>query len=247
MNKYISEDKPIKLFNCDAMELMDKMIEKKLKVDCIITDPPYNISKDNNFNTMGRAGIDFGEWDKEFDLYSWIEKASKIVSKDGSMIIFNDWKNIGEIAKYCESVGFEIKDMLRWDKTNPMPRNRDRRYVTDFEVAVWVVKKGSKWTFNRQDENYQRCKFVGALTPKSEKINGGHTTQKPIWLMEELIRIHSNEGDLIFDPFMGSGTTGVACLNTNRKFIGVELDSKYFNMSEQRIKHHPHPHAIIST
>ena len=161
MNKYISEDKPIKLFNCDAMELMDKMIEKKLKVDCIITDPPYSISKDNNFNTMGRAGIDFGEWDKEFDLYSWIEKASKIVSKDGSMIIFNDWKNIGEIAKYCEDVGFEIKDMLRWDKTNPMPRNRDRRYVTDFEVAVWVVKKGSKWTFNRQDENYQRCKFVG--------------------------------------------------------------------------------------
>ena len=79
------------------------------------------------------------------------------------------------------------------------------------------------------------------MTPKSEKINGGHTTQKPIWLMEELIKIHSNEGDLIFDPFMGSGTTGVACLNTNRKFIGVELDSKYFNMSEQRIKHPPPP------
>ena len=77
MNKYISEDKSISLFNCDAMELMDKMIEKELKVDCIITDPPYNISKDNNFNTMGRAGIDFGEWDKEFDLYSWIEKHLK--------------------------------------------------------------------------------------------------------------------------------------------------------------------------
>ena len=107
MNKYISEDKSIKLFNCDAMELMDKMIQKELKVDCIITDPPYNISKDNNFNTMGRAGIDFGEWDKEFDLYSWIEKASKIVSKDWSMVIFNDWKNIGEIAKYCETLGLK--------------------------------------------------------------------------------------------------------------------------------------------
>ena len=184
---------------------------------------------------MGRAGIDFGEWYKEFDLYSWINKASKIVNKNGSMIIFNDWKNIGEIAKYCETVGFEIKDMLCWDKTNPMPRNRDRRYITDFEVAVWVVKKDSKWIFNRQDENYQRCKFVGALTAKSEKLYGGHTTQKPIWLMEELIKIHSNEGDVIFDPFMGSGTTGVACKNLNRKFIGCELEEKYFEMSKSRM------------
>ena len=236
MNKFISEDKAIKLFNGDAMQVMDKMIENDIMVDCIITDPPYNISKENNFETMGRAGIDFGEWDKGFDLFSWIEKASKIVNKNGSMVIFNDWKNIGEIAKYCETIGFEIKDMLRWDKTNPMPRNRDRRYITDFEVAVWVVKNGAKWTFNRQDENYQRCKFTGGLTAQSEKLNGGHPTQKPTWLMEDLIKIHSNTGDLIFDPFMGSGTTGLACKNLNRKFIGIELDEKYFNISVERVK-----------
>ena len=92
-----------------------------------------------------------------------------------------------------------------------------------------------KWIFNRQDENYQRCKFVGALTAKSEKLDGGHTTQKPVWLMEELIKIHSNEGNIIFDPFMGSGTTGVACKNLNRKFIGCELEEKYFEMSKSRM------------
>ena len=236
MKGYVTEDKNIYIYNEDAMIVMDEMIKKELKVDCIITDPPYNIARDNNFTTMGRAGIDFGEWDKGFDLLSWIDKASKIVNKNGSMFIFNDWKNIGEIAKYCESVGFEIKDMLRWEKTNPMPRNRDRRYITDFEVAVWVVKKDSKWTFNRLDENYQRCKFVHSITPKSEKIDGGHTTQKPLALMEEIVKIHTNENDFVFDPFIGSGTTGLACKNLNRRFIGCELDNKYFNMAVERLK-----------
>jgi site-specific DNA-methyltransferase (adenine-specific) len=235
MKTWNNEDKSIRIVNEDAIKFMDLLISKQIKADCIITDPPYNISKDNNFNTMGRAGIDFGEWDKNFNLLSWIDKADSLLNKNGSMVIFNDWKNIGEIAKYCELKGFEIKDMLRWEKTNPMPRNRDRRYITDFEVMVWVVKKDSKWVFNRQDENYQRCKFSGGLTSKSEKINGGHTTQKPVWLMEDLIKIHTNEGDMVFDPFMGSGTTGVACLNLNRNFIGCEIDENYFNMPVERL------------
>ena len=235
METWTSEDKRIKIANSDCIEFINKLIEKNIKVDCIITDPPYNIARDNNFSTMGRQGIDFGEWDKGFDLFSWIDSIDKILNTNGSMIIFNDWKNIGEIAKYCETKGFEIKDMLRWEKTNPMPRNRDRRYITDYEVAVWVVKKGAKWIFNRQDENYQRCKFVGGLTSKSEKIDGGHTTQKPVWLMEELIKIHSNENDLILDLFIGSGTTGVACKNLNRRFIGCELDKNYFKMSISRL------------
>jgi site-specific DNA-methyltransferase (adenine-specific) len=224
-----------KLYQGDCLEVMDKLITEGVKVDAIITDPPYNIARDNNFNTMGRAGIDFGEWDKGFDLFSWIDKGKELLSKNGSMVIFNDWKNIGDIAKHCESKGLVIKDMLRWEKLNPMPRNRDRRYITDFEVAVWVTNKNAKWIFNRQDKNYQRCKFVGALTSKSEKTNAGHPTQKPIWLMENILQIHTNENNLILDPFMGSGTTGVACKNLNRDFIGIELDKKYFKIAEDRI------------
>lgn len=107
----------------------------------VITDPPYNISVKNNFATMGRTGIDFGDWDKGFDLLSWIDIASQKLTKNGGMIIFNDWKNLGDIARHCEKNGLVVKDIFRWVKDNPMPRNRDRRYITDSEYGVWVVRK----------------------------------------------------------------------------------------------------------
>ena len=223
----------IDLYKGDCLEVMDELIEKGVVVDAIITDPPYNIARDNNFHTMGRQGIDFGEWDKGFDLLSWIDKGVQLLDKNGSMVIFNDWANLGDIARYAESKGMVIKDMMRWEKTNPMPRNRDRRYITDFECMVWLVKKNAKWVFNRLDDKYQRPKFVGSLTPQNERT--GHTTQKPVYLMEEIIKIHSNEGDVVLDPFMGSGTTGVACKNLNRNFIGIELDDKYFDIAKDRI------------
>ena len=213
---------------------MDKLIEEGVVVNAIITDPPYIISKKNNFHTMGRKGIDFGEWDKEVDLFSWLERIPRLLDRNGSVIIFNDWKNIGNIARHCELLGLEIKDFLRWEKTNPMPRNRDRRYITDYECAVWLVKKGAKWTFNRLDEKYQRPKFVHSIVSGKEKT--GHTTQKPVSLMTEIIKIHTNENELVLDCFSGSCSTGVACINTNRRFIGIELDTNYFNIAKDRIE-----------
>ena len=222
-----------KLYNGDCLEVMDKLIEEGVKVNCIITDPPYMIAKKNNFHTMGRAGIDFGEWDKNVDLFSWLDRIPKLLDKNGSVVIFNDWKNLGDIVRYCENLNLEVKDMLRWEKTNPMPRNRDRRYITDYECAIWLVNKKAKWTFNRLDEKYQRPKFVyGVVSGKEKTI---HPTQKPVALMTELINIHSKENDIILDCYMGSGSTGVACVDTNRKFIGIELDENYFNISVNRI------------
>lgn len=222
-----------KLYKGDCLQIMDDLIEDGILVNAIITDPPYNIARDNNFHTMGRKGIDFGEWDKDFDLFSWIDKGVQLLDKDGSMIIFNDWKNLGDICNYAESKGMVVKDMLRWEKTNPMPRNRDRRYITDYECAIWLVNKNAKWVFNRTDDKYQRPKFVGSLTPQNERT--GHTTQKPVYLMEELVKIHTNQEDLVIDPFMGSGTTGIACKNLNRNFIGIELDDNYFEIANNRI------------
>src|SRR5699024_10197688 len=141
--------------------------------------------------------------DKGFDLFSYIDEIPRILSKNGSVIIFNDWKNVGEIARYCESVRLEIKDMLRWVKSNPMPRNMDRIYITDYETAIWCVNKNDKWVFNRQDEAYQRPEFKGSLTPQSEKTE--HTTQKPICLMKDILKIHSNEDDIVLDMFAVSG------------------------------------------
>ena len=223
-----------KIYNGDCLEIMDNLIEEGIKVDCILTDPPYMIARKNNFHTMGRKGIDFGEWDKDVDLFSWLDRIPKLLSKNGSVVIFNDWKNLGDIARYCESLGLEIKDLLRCEKTNPMPRNRDRRYITDYECAIWLVNKKSKWVFNRLDEKYQRPKFEYPVVSGNEKTM--HTTQKPVKLMEEIIRVHTKEDNTILDCFMGSGSTGVACMNTNRKFIGIELDKNYFDIAKQRLE-----------
>lgn len=222
----------IELYNGDCIEEVKKV--KDGSVNLVLTDPPYNIARKNNFHTMGRAGIDFGEWDKGFDLFSYIAEIPRVLHKDGSVIIFNDWKNIGEIARCCEDNGLVIKDMIRWEKSNPMPRNKDRRYITDYEVAVWCTNAKAKWTFNRQSETYDRPLYRGSLTPSSEKV--GHTTQKPEYLMCELLTVHSNEGDLVLDMFMGSGTTGVACKKLNRRFIGIELDKVYFESAKNRIE-----------
>ena len=224
------------ILNGDSFKILKEL---KVEVDHIITDPPYNISKENNLHTMKgvRQGIDFGEWDKEFDLTGWIKDAVKLVKQGGNIIIFNDWKNMGDIAKALEENGCEVKDLLRWVKSNPMPSNRDRRYITDFEFIIWAVKepKGkNKWVFNRESEGYQRPEFNYPLTPKSERFN--HTTPKPVKLLEEIIRIHTNENDIILDPFAGAGSTLLAAQNLNRKFLGIELDKDYYNTIINRLK-----------
>ena len=140
------------IYNEDCNKLILKMIKKNIKVDLILTDPPYNISRENNFKSIGRSGIDFGKWDKNFNQLSWLKNIDKIVKPGGSVIIFNDWKNLGDISKKLESKGFIIKDLIRWIKPAPMPRNVNRRYVTDFELAIWAVNPGGKWIFNRKPE-----------------------------------------------------------------------------------------------
>lgn len=204
-------------------------------VNALITDPPYNIAKDNNFKSMGRAGIDFGEWDKNFNLVSWLPIAIDKVKKGGNIVIFTDWKSTTPIVEELEKLNCEVKDMIRIEKSNPMPRNRDRRFIVDYEIAIWSVKKGAKWTFNRISETYERPLIKTKVTPKSEKIDEGHPTQKNVETMEWLIERLTNERDVVLDPFMGSGTTGVACQNLNRRFIGYELDENYYSMANKRM------------
>lgn len=223
----------MRIIQGDALEEIPKIEEES--IDLVLTDPPYNISRKNNFHTMpGRKGLDFGEWDKGFDQISWLKEVSKVVKKGGSIIIFNSYRNFGNIIEALEDEGFVLKDCIRWVKSNPMPRNIYRRYVVDFEFAIWLVKEKGKWTYNNiLEKGYQRPEFIYPIVGGKEKTN--HPTQKPISLMEHLIKIHSNKGDLILDPFMGSGTTGVAAKNLERDFIGIELSEEYFKTAEERI------------
>lgn len=220
------------IYHDNCQNLIKLMIKQKKEVDLILTDPPYNISKDNNFKTLGRNGIDFGEWDKNFNQISWLKNINKIVSKNGSIIIFNDWKNMGEIAKQLEKEGFIIKDLIRWIKPAPMPRNTSRRYVTDYEFALWATKDKGKWIFNKGEEtSYLRPMFQFS----SPGINRIHPTEKPRKLIEEIIKIHSNQGDIIFDPFSGSGAISLATNNLDRYYLASEINKNYFNKSIKRI------------
>ena len=202
-------------------------------IDLLLTDIPFNISKHSNFKTMkNRNGIDFGEWDKDFDT-SCLSLFVPKIKKGGSLVIFHAAEQLTPI---CEALnGMELKDRLVWQKTNPMPRNRDRRYISNIERLAWFVKPGDKWTFNRQNSTYDGC----VITYPSENGYGFkryHPCQKNVKMLEELILRHSNAGDVILDPFMGSGSTGVACVETNRNFIGFELNEDYFKIAKERIE-----------
>ncbi len=224
------------LYNEDYKKTVRRLKKQNIKLDAIITDPPYGVSRKHQlgYSNMGRSGMNYGEWDYDFDQKKWIKEVSDLVKPGGTIIIFNDWKNLGIISEQLEKCGFIVKDIIRWIKTNPMPRNVDRRYVNDCEFAVWAVKKGKSWTFNKPKElGYLKPEIVTGVVPGGKKRL--HPTQKHIEVMEHLIEIHTNENDLVYDPFMGSGTTAVACKNKNRNVIGSEINEKYYKISLERI------------
>ena len=226
-----------KIYNEDYKKTVQRLKRKKIKIDAIITDPPYNVSRDYQlgFSNMGRSGMDYGKWDYNFNQTKWIKAVSNLVKPGGTMIIFNDWKNLGEISKQLEKCDFIVKDIIRWEKKNPLPRNVDRRYVTDCEFAVWAVKKGAKWTFNKPEEvSYLKPVITTGVVPGGKKRL--HPTQKHLEVLEKLVKVHTNEGDLVFDPFLGSGTTAVACKNNNRNVIGSEIEKEYYDITMRRLE-----------
>ena len=232
----------IELLNGECLKEMDKLIFKGVKVDAIITDPPYNLigklgsihlfrqsEKDGN-DTYTAESMSF---DKDFDQLSWITKIKKILRPGGHIIIFNDWENMGDISKELKKHKIKVKSLNHWQKTNPQPAEWKRRFVPGREYFIHAVNPG-KYVFNVGKLN--KGVFEMALTPGREKKFGKHPNQKPIQLMSNLIEILTNENDVVLDCFMGAGTTGVACKNTNRNFIGIELDKNYFNIAKKRIE-----------
>lgn len=227
----------IELYNEDYKKTIRRMKKNNIKLDAIITDPPYGVSRKHQlgYSNMGRSGMNYGEWDYNFDQKKWIRDCAPLVKAGGTVIIFNDWKNLGEISEQLEKCGFIIKDIIRWIKRNPMPRNVERRYVNDCEFAVWAVKEGKPWTFNKPKKvGYLKPEIITGVVPGGKKRL--HPTQKHLEVMEKLIEIHTNENDLIYDPFLGSGTTALACKNLKRNMIGSEIDEKYYKVSMERVK-----------
>lgn len=180
-----------------------------------------------------RIGMDFGEWDKDFNVVEWLDYLPQALNENANVVIFTDWKKLTTLCDAMERNHIIPKRCIVLDKSNPAPFNRDRMFVNDVEFAVWGVynskDKPTKWVFNRE-EPLEKC--VLKTSVQSSKL---HPTMKDLKVIEKLVRLLSNENDVILDPFMGSGTTGVACKKLGRKFIGVEIDKGYFAVAKERI------------
>lgn len=221
-----------KIYNMDFLQGVQEIEDES--IDFIFTDIPYNISRANGLKGyLGcKHGIDFGDWDKGFN-----EESLKIlvpkIKKGGGIFIFHAFEQYDVVRNTFLQEGLELKDRVIWQKTNPMPRNRDRRWISDIELATWYVKPGAKWIFNRQDEKFESSVL---RYPNESGPNRMHPTQKNLEMIKYILKIHTNEGNLVLDPFAGSGTTLVACAQLNRNFIGFEINPEYYEIALKRLE-----------
>ena len=197
--------------------------------DLIIADPPYGISKELNckgqrLGTSAKLDFNFGEWDK-FNK-KWFEIG--IHKTRGWMITFCAKKDVGYFINRLEQEGFIAIDVIVWQKPDPLPLNAKSRFLNAWESIVVGKKPGAIW-----NSNYEH-NIIKFQAPKGK--NRFHPTQKPLGLIKKLVELTTNKGDLILDPFMGSGTTAVACVELKRKYIGFELSKKYWKQSTDRVE-----------
>jgi len=215
-------------------------------IHLILTDPPYNLGqfmhnrktnlkrmRENQFAYSGWDNLPYDEWIKDMD--NFFKESSRILIKGGSMLIFMSIIKVESIIALAEKNNFYYKTTGIWHKTNPMPRNMNLHFVNSTEAWIYFTKGTNTGTFNNNRKLIHDF-FETSLTPKSEKKYGKHPTQKPIKLIDNFVELLSNEGDIVLDPFMGSGTTGVSCKKLNRKFIGIDKNEEYVNIAKARIK-----------
>ena len=207
-------------------------------IDLILTDPPYAISRKTGFKSVGRRGIqrlavsmDFGEWDAEpIDTDLYCRLAYDSLRDGGTAIIFYDLWKITTLANSMDFAGFKQIRLIEWTKSNPVPLNSKVNYLSNCrEVAVLGVKKG-KPTFNSHYDN-----GIYRL-PILNKVNRLHPTQKPLRLIRDLVKKHSNQDDLVVDTFLGSGTTAVAAKLEGRKFAGCDISEEYTSIAKNRVQ-----------
>ena len=208
----------IQLIHGDCLDVMKSFNDKS--VSAIITDIPYGVV---NRESNGLRNLDKGKADiVTFDIPSMLDSFIRICY--GTIYVFCGTEQVSQIREYLADYGLSTR-LCIWEKTNPSPMNGQHLWLSSIECCVFAKFKNA--TFN------EHCKSsVWRFPTVKGKV---HPTMKPLKLMEYLVETSTNNGDTVLDPFMGSGTTGVACKNLNRNFIGIELYSGYFKIAEDRI------------
>lgn len=224
-------------YNCDCMELMKSMPDKS--VDFVLSDLPYELSP--------AGGIKHGDFAnrkhakrREHNPYYFISKGIDYdavfaefirLLKVVNLCVFCSNKQVGKIMTWWEQRGYTAT-LLVWDKPNPIPLGQGH-YISNLEFIIYVSEKGAP--FNDLDYAHKLKSFHYQPPQAKDRI---HETEKPTTLLAHLLRIHTSEGDIVFDPYAGSFTTALACQELHRKFIGCEILEKYYTPSVARIRKH---------
>lgn len=223
----------IQLYNDDCLNVLRTIPDKS--IDLVVTDPPYELDNHGGGTTELATRklvsdtenyIDFMSSGFNYDsLFNELIRILKIPN----MFIFCSNKQVSKIMSYFENMKLSTT-LLCWNKTNPSPLCNGK-YLSDLEFIVYVRGKGS--TFNNDTPfDYKRKCYTSGIVPTKDRL---HTAQKPVELLKRYILLCSNPCETVLDCFMGSGSTGVACVETNRNFVGIEIDKNYFDISKQRI------------
>lgn len=242
----------------DCLVVMNNEIEKNC-IDLVYADPPYNLSgRGLTVGSFKKVNEDWDIW--KYDDYiifteNWIDKTWNVLKPNGSLYISCSYHCIAEIIMTAKKKGFKLNNVITWFKTNPMPNITKRTFTHSTEFVCWFVK-GPNWKFNfeeikkfnpyktKDNQNKQMLDFIdfielpivqGKERIRNEQHKAVHPTQKPEKLIELILLASSDEGDLVLDPFFGTGTTGVVAARLKRKWIGIEKNEKYFEIAHQRI------------
>ena len=239
----------------DCIEQMKKLPDNS--VDVIFADPPYNMQLGGDLHRPDSTKVDAVDdaWDKfsNFAAYddftlAWMNEARRVLKDNGTMWVIGSYHNIFRVGAKIQDLGFWILNDIVWVKTNPMPNFRGTRFTNAHETLIWCAKsEKSKYTFNydsmkffndglqmRSDWNVPIC--LGAERLKDDDGKKVHTTQKPEALLYRIILASTNPGDVILDPFFGTGTTGAVAKKLGRKYIGIDLNPEYIELAKQRFE-----------
>ncbi|MDF2537505.1 MAG: hypothetical protein K0S76_526 [Herbinix sp.] len=225
------------LIHGDCMEKLKDIPDACIEL--ILCDPPYNLAKystgNMKFEWRNDINNDVAKWDlHELAPIDLLGEFKRVLSPTGNIFVFTSYNMIGKWHEAFDSE-FDTFQFMVWHKINPVPNIRKSSFLNSCELIVCMWNKGHTWNFSKQNEmhNFIECPIcLGRERLKAPK----HPTQKPVKVLKHIIKIASNENDLVLDMFMGVGSTGVAARELNRRFLGVEIDDDYFKACETRMQ-----------
>lgn len=219
------KDSNIDLILGDSNIFMSNMIENS--IDCIITDPPYGMNFQSNWSKQGpRYDVLKGDINVNDD---WLKESYRILKTGGGILTFCDWKTSNEWKEGLEKAGFKIKSQVIWNRLHHGMGDLKGAFAPMHDI-IWYAVKGRRIFANGRPKSVIECKRP------SPSEDFGHPTCKPVGLMEKLIMsIDDGSNGVVLDPFMGSGSTGVACKKVGRSFIGIEIDENFYSIAKSRI------------